>query len=872
MFVNETITRRSFVKKAGAVTALGAATLYGLNSMPALAEDASGSIAAIEGESWIPTTCWIGKQDCGMLARVVNGRIVQFEGLPDNPRNVGTLCPKGRAQIMAVYDPYRMKKPLRRTNEKGVSGTWREISWEEALDELAEHMKDVRSRDPELLLWQKGRSKAKDFYDDAFGKATGALKMGHGGYCSDAGYRACEYTTGLHGVLHPDFRHTNYLLAWGWDSQNAGGNKFCWLTWNQQLLDAKERGMKMVALDPWKGATGPHADRWLPIKPGTDLAFFLALANVLIENGYVDEEYLKNYTNSAFLVQENDGRFYRVGEKEQVWDTTTGSNKDHDAAGLSPELDGEHSIGGAKVKTAFRLFKEHVANNTPEWAASICGLPAEDIRRVAEELGENAMIGSTIVIDGKTLPYRPAALAGYHVVQQELGFQACRAALFVAMLIGSIEAVGGTRTDLTWKDYKNYSGLDNVKIKDTPDNFYLKNSKFFPINTGLPGIAAKVMLDPQKYDFPPEKIPEVCIVHMANPLVSFLDTPTFKEAWHKFKFVAVIDPWLSETADYFADVVLPAATVEKYEGPIAASNQYDDAQTLRLPPIDPLYESKGEIDIYLDLCEKVGVLSTYIDTVNKELKLAGTPNEIPNDSRPIVRDIFDRWAKEHVDPEGIAYFEKHGVKLKGKVSAAKFYGHAQDPKFKANDSANKAAGYTWIRGRLYGESLLRYREEMKAKGAGEIYYQDYTPFPTWRQPTMWSSPDQYDLTLITYKRIEFKQSRSTFIPLLAEMIPTQLLDINPKTARERGIDDGDEVWVESQNAVTLETRKVKTKARYIEGLRPDTVGMYNSFGLWAHPRTKGQGPTPNELYFTGEGYVTCTADQSFHVQVNVYKS
>jgi anaerobic selenocysteine-containing dehydrogenase len=379
-----------------------------------------------------------------MLARVVNGRIVQFGGLPDNPLNVGTLCPKGRAQIMAVYDPYRMKKPLRRTNEKGVSGTWREVSWEEALDELAEKMKDVRSRDPELLLWQKGRSKAKDFYDDAFGKATGALKMGHGGYCSDAGYRACEYTTGLHGVLHPDFRHTNYLLSWGWDAQNAGGNKFCWLTWNQQLLDAKKRGMKMVALDPWKGATGPHADRWLPIKPGTDLAFFLALANVLIENGYVDEEYLKNYTNSAFLVQEHDGRFYRVGEKEQVWDTTTGSNKDYDGAELSPELDGEHSIGGTTVKTAFRLFKEHVANNTPEWASSICGLPAEDIRRVAEELGENAMIGSTIVIDGKTLPYRPAAIAGYHVTQQELGFQACRAALFVAMLIGSIEAVGGT--------------------------------------------------------------------------------------------------------------------------------------------------------------------------------------------------------------------------------------------------------------------------------------------------------------------------------------------------------------------------------------------------------------------------------------------
>ncbi len=136
---------------------------------------------------------------------------------------------------------------------------------------------------------------------------------------------------------------------------------------------------------------------------------------------------------------------------------------------------------------------------------------------------------------------------------------------------------------------------------------------------------------------------------------------------------------------------------------------------------------------------------------------------------------------------------------------------------------------------------------------------------------MWSSPDNYNLTLITYKRIEFKQSRSSFIPLLSEMVPTQLLDINPQAARERGITDGDEVWIESHNAVTGDTRRVMAKARYVEGLRPDTVGMYNSFGLWAHPRTSGQGPTPNDLFFSGEGYITCTADQSFHVQVRVFK-
>ena len=133
------------------------------------------------------------------------------------------------------------------------------------------------------------------------------------------------------------------------------------------------------------------------------------------------------------------------------------------------------------------------------------------------------------------------------------------------------------------------------------------------------------------------------------------------------------------------------------------------------------------------------------------------------------------------------------------------------------------------------------------------------------------SPSQYDLYLISGKKIEFKQSRSSFIPLLAELAPEQRLQINPQTARAKGISDGDEVWVESHNAATGETRKAKVRVSYVEGVRPDTVFMPHHYGLWVHPWTKGQGPTPNYLFFSGEGYVTNTQDQSFQVKVRVYK-
>jgi anaerobic selenocysteine-containing dehydrogenase len=349
---------------------------------------------------------------------------------------------------------------------------------------------------------------------------------------------------------------------------------------------------------------------------------------------------------------------------------------------------------------------------------------------------------------------------------------------------------------------------------------------------------------------------------MANPAVAFADQPTIWESYKKFKFVAVVDPWLSETADLFADVVLPAATIEKYEGPLEVTDQYTEATSLRLPPMEPLFQSRGDIDIYLNLCEKADILygeGGYLDELNKALKLKD-PYTLPLDKKPSVREIFDRWARSEGIAEGIAFFEKNGVKVKGPVSAQKYYGYAANPPFDG------------LRHRLYGESLRRYRDEMRKKGAEEIYWRDYTPLPTWRSPTMDGSPPEYDLYLVSAKKIEFKQSRSSFIPLLAELAPQQYLEINPRTARVRGINEGDEVWVESHNAVTGETRKVKVKARYFEGIRLDTVGLPHHYGMWTYPSTKGQGPTPNTLYFTGEGYVANTADQSFHVKVRVYKA
>lgn len=826
--------------------------LSGPGETLALAQASSAPV-----EDYVPATCWIGKQECGMVAHRINGRVIKFEGDPTNPRNLGTLCPKGMSQIMPVYDPNRVKTPLVRTNAKGESGRWRQASWDEAIELSAAAIKEARDRNPSIVLWQKGRSKSKYIYDEAVTETLGCSKLGHGAFCSDAGYRAMEYTVGLKGVLNPDFKHTRFVLAWGWNMTNSGGNQLCWITWPRQLLEARDAGMKIVFVDPRIRGAGPYADGWLPVRPGTDLALAQAMTNVLVADGTIDRDYLVTYTNAPYLVGE-DGFFVRRGDTPLVWDERSDAPVPAGTAGVRPALEGTYAVAGAEVRTAFEVFKAHVAERTPEWAAEICDIPADDIRNTAREMGAAASIGSTVVVEGKTLPYRPVGIMAYHAMQQEMGFQATRALAQMLMVLGALGAVGGTLCTTKWEIDSKYYDWDAVEIGDGPYGFTLSSSKFYPINSGSTAVAATVMNDPTAYEV--ETLPEVMILHMANPVVSFPNTETIKEAFAKLKFTVVLSPWMSETADLFADVVLPAATVEKYEGPNSGSDTYIDAVTIRTPPMDPLFESRGEVDIYMDLFDRMGLLlgeGGFLHFINEKFELEGK-HAIPLDAKPTARAIFDAYARGHDIEEGIAYFEtKSATYVKGPIPAEDRYGYAVSPPFGG------------VLHRFYGEALLRYQHTMQEKGADEIFWRDYTPLPTWRGLTMDGSPPDYDLYLISHKLVEHKQGRTSFVPLLKELTGSQKLDINAKTAGARGLQENDWVWVESQNAVTGETRKVKTQVHLTETLRPDTVSMRHGFGLWAHPQAQGQGPTPNTLFFTGPGYVANTADQSFQVKVRV---
>ncbi|MBI4257975.1 MAG: molybdopterin-dependent oxidoreductase, partial [Thaumarchaeota archaeon] len=368
-------------------------------------------------EEWIPSVCDMCYNSCTIRVKKVNGKVMKVEGLPGAPPNFGVICAKGNAAIMNLYNPHRITKPLMRTNpEKGhdVDPRWKEISWDEALNIAVEKLKKVRDDDPRKLI-----AATFDTYSfvplRAFLTAYGTpnFTAGPAGYFCGNGVHPVAYTVTGSLDVHPDLKYCNYILLFG--------NQFGFVTNSNamslslEMADARTRGIKIVTVDPVLSNAAAQSDRWVPIRPGTDAALALGLINVLInELGIYDKQYLAKQTNAAYLIGPDEYYVRDEDDKPLLWDPKQGKPKPYDTPSLDePALEGKYTVNDMECKTAFQIFKEHVASYTPEKVEQITGVPAQIVRDVAKEWGEAAQIGKTITIDGKVLPHRPVAATWY---------------------------------------------------------------------------------------------------------------------------------------------------------------------------------------------------------------------------------------------------------------------------------------------------------------------------------------------------------------------------------------------------------------------------------------------------------------------------
>lgn len=858
--------RRTFVK-IGAASGAGAYIAYKVSLGNLQTVEAATPGAALV-EDRVASACWIGKQDCGLLVRRVDGRVVKIEGHPDHPRNRGKLCPKGVTQIHTLYDPTRVRTPLVRKNAKGVPGEFRTATWDEALTLVADKLSAAVAKDKRLAVCVEGRAgKVAPIYNDAFPKAAG---MGYvygrrGNDCGGASEDATLTTWGVRTGIIPDLKSTNYLICY-WNLTQAGGPGLCNVTYPQQVLEAKARGMKVVSIDPYNRPVAHFADEWVPIKPGTDMAFWLAILHELIANSHVDRSFLASRTNAASLVKDDgslwtrkatitkDGKDTQV-DLDLVWDANTSSALPY-GAGVVPSLEGSFEDDtGARVRPAFEVLKEHVAGLTVEWAAAITDVPAAQIARVARELGENAMIGSTTVVDGVTLPLRPVAY-GIHATATKFhsAIQTNRAIQMAFLLLGAFDAVGGPQLSSKKPSdpYKVHDGWAKNAEKEPKDRLDLGNTRWFPMGSGGYHMFPLVVRDPEKYGIAYKPEDMVVLVNFVNPIMTSRPREQVIEAWSKFGYVVTITPNLTATADLCADVVLPCGTLDKWEGPLNVGTLYYSADTIRQPLMPPLGEARSETDIFLDLAEKMGRLAGeggFVDELNKALGIKD-PNLLALDAKPTPRQILDAWSRSK---HGITLdeFVAKGVVAK-KLDAKKRYLSALDDPFGG------------VRGALYVPAFAKIRETMKAKGTSEGVWLHFAPLPTWSTPWIERSPPEYDLTLIDFKRMENKHTRTTANPLLRELMPANPLVMNRKTAQEKGLAEGDVVKVESHDPVSGQRRSIETKVALVEGIRPDTVGFTHHVG-------RPNEPSVDALIPYGDAFWDMGGAWQSHIKVRVTK-
>ena len=279
------LDRRTFLKTSGMLGAAGMSVLPGLSNVRAMENEIA---VGEEIRRSICDMCCIGR--CGIEVLVKDGRATRVQPFKDYPR--GPICVKGNSILFQLYHPDRLKHPMKRTNPKGsVRAAWQRISWDEALDTIAEKLDGIRRKyGPEKVLFYAGDP--KDAVRPNLQRM--ALKFGSPNYGTESSvcHRATVLATSLNGSgsagLTPD---TKAVIIW---AHNPAWAMPCEM---EELIRAKERGVKIIDVDPRQAPTTKLADIHLQLRPGSDGALALGMSRVIINEGLYDEDFIINWSH-----------------------------------------------------------------------------------------------------------------------------------------------------------------------------------------------------------------------------------------------------------------------------------------------------------------------------------------------------------------------------------------------------------------------------------------------------------------------------------------------------------------------------------------------------------------------------------------------
>ena len=394
------VSRRSFVKGSltAAVGAGAASWLTGCSPKPVAdtggTESEPTPVVEDNDEIFRGTcrcNCYGG---CYLNIHVRDGKIVRtsMRDLPETAWN--RICSKGLTHPYRVYDPNRAKYPMRRAGERG-EGKWEQITWDEALDEIA----------------QKFTQYAQEFGPDSVGIASGAGNYGFldlmprfqarigastvGTPLDFAPFYSLNPMVGMslnfHGNEMTDLVNSKTLVIWG---SNPAVSQIQGMHF---IMEAREQGTKVISIDPVYTATTAKCDQWIPLAPGTDGMLAIGLMKIVLEKGWQDDEFIRSTTVAPFLVKE-DGEYLRLsdlgraeaGAEDDVPVATDGKGTfDAHTAIANAVVEGTYDYQGQKVTCAWTLMLDRLSEYDLEECSKVCDVPVDVMTQLAEDIAVN---------------------------------------------------------------------------------------------------------------------------------------------------------------------------------------------------------------------------------------------------------------------------------------------------------------------------------------------------------------------------------------------------------------------------------------------------------------------------------------------------
>jgi anaerobic selenocysteine-containing dehydrogenase len=605
------------------------------------------------------TTCYMCACRCGIRVTLRDGEIRYIDGNPDHPLNKGVICAKGSSGIMKQYSPARLTKPLlRKAGSERGDNEFDEISWDRAFELMEERLGNIRATDPKQFALFTGRDQMQAL-TGMFAKQFGTPNYAaHGGFCSVNMAAGMIYTIGgsFWEFGGPDLERAKLFVMIG-TAEDHHSNPL-----KMALSKFKRQGGKFISINPVRTGYSAIADEWIPIRPGTDGALFLALTNEIIRQGLYDREFLVQYSNAAELVNQDQGSTeYGMFVRSEVpveegcfdpqnklwWDRGSDRPIATHTPGADPYFLGDFRLDdGTPVRTAFQLLVNRVKQYTAEWAAGITGIPAETIKRLAHEMGITARDEKIELPipwtdawgnEHETVTGNPVAFHAMRgLAAHSNGFQTIRAMSILMSILGTIDRPGGFRHKAPFprpippcakppndpRAVKPNSELDGMPLgwPADPDDLFVNDdgspvridkafSWEYPL--AVHGLMHNVITNAWRGD--PYRI-DTLMIFMANMAWnSSMNTSEVRkmlnardeDGQYKIPFLIVADAFQSETVA-FADLVLPDTTyLERHDcmsmldRPIS---EFDGpVDSVRIPVLPPTGECRPFQEVIIEL-------------------------------------------------------------------------------------------------------------------------------------------------------------------------------------------------------------------------------------------------------------------------------